>query len=135
MEAVKKEAIKRYVVERSTPTDAECCGNSVRFSYKNLPVRRNRYCTWLRISSPISRRNTSITSSTTKSIPLDTCVSYSPDTTTRQIRHLSDTKSIATDTKSVECPYLASTVRYPDPGLKRRQRYYEIRIYVSDYRH
>ena len=38
--------------------------------------------------------------------PFDTCVSYDLDTTTRHIRHLSDTKQLLPDTKSVECPYL-----------------------------
>ena len=36
----------------------------------------------------------------------DTCVTYGPATTARQIRHFSDTKRFAPDTKSVECPYL-----------------------------
>ncbi len=57
--------------------------------------------------------------------PFDTCVSYDSATTTRQIRHLPDTKQLLPDTESVECPYLPvdtvpSNMPAPDPDEIRQ---------------
>ena len=49
--------------------------------------------------------------------PFDTCVSYASATTTRQIRHLSDTNRVFLATTSVECPICVSTPTRPTFAL------------------
>ncbi len=56
--------------------------------------------------------------------PLYTCVSYGPATTTRHIRHLSDTNHLSSDTKSVEMSNASicvstPTVQYSFPQPRR----------------